>query len=584
MLLMGRTLQVRTVPERWLEAVLLVTPPSLFEAALQQYGFDAKRYGLALSATAMLIVLSGLGAWTIWRRWSDPRLLALAGLLWLSVMVVLMPLTGAGPFGLDLIHGTKAAIGAHLAAALAYAAVLASVSLHPESLATASPVRAPRVEQVGYAPTRRSALLLSAGAVSALVGTFLAARWGPKTELTNVIVVDSAERDSNRAAQATARPATRVPSATPDLATRPPAAAPATAVPAAVAAPPTAVPTLAPTTSATATPELEPPPIKRLSRDQGGVALASGRRPGELAAAITDADDFYIVSKNPAQDPFIERESWRLRVDGDVERPIQLDYRSLRNLPPVELAKTLECISNFVTKCELAPFGCDLISTANWKGARLGDVLALAGGLKPGVTSLLAVAADELTTTLPIDVALDPETLVVYEMNGSPLAREHGYPARILVPGRYGMKNAKWVIGLRPLQRDPNDWYGQRSWTRHAIVKTMTRIDAPARGVELPPGQHRIAGIAYAGDRGVAKVEVSADGGDRWQVAQLLEGPTGRDVWARWESSFMLPAGATLTLLARATDGTGELQVEPFSLPQPDGSTGWHSIEVRASA
>jgi DMSO/TMAO reductase YedYZ molybdopterin-dependent catalytic subunit len=269
-------------------------------------------------------------------------------------------------------------------------------------------------------------------------------------------------------------------------------------------------------------------------------------------------------------------------VDGEVGRTIQLDYMSLRNLPTVEVTKTQECISNFVAKCELAPFGCDLISTAHWKGVRLSDLLELAGGLRPGVVSLAVIAADEFSTALPIDAALAPDTLLVYEMNGQILPREHGYPARVLVPGRYGMKNAKWVVALRAMSREFIDWYGQRNWSRQGIVKTMTRIDYPAPGAVLPPGEHGIAGIAYAGDRGVAQVEFSADGGQTWQVAGLLEPAVGPDTWMRWQGRFRLPDRGELTLMSRATDGTGALQIEAFTLPQPDGGTGWHSIEVRA--
>ncbi|HEX2186068.1 MAG TPA: molybdopterin-dependent oxidoreductase, partial [Chloroflexota bacterium] len=323
---------------------------------------------------------------------------------------------------------------------------------------------------------------------------------------------------------------------------------------------------------------------RQLKRDNDGAVLPSGRPRGELAQPITSNDDFYIVTKNAAGDPVLHAEEWRLRVDGQVQRPIELDYASLRKLPAVEITKTLECISNFVCKCEMAPFGCDLISTARWKGVRLSDVLGLAGGLKPGVVSLAAIAADEFTTALPLEAALDPETLLVYEMNGQVLPREHGYPVRVLVPGHYGMKNAKWVVGLRPMGREFVDWYGQRQWSKQAVVKTMTRIDVPGPGAELPPGQHRIAGIAYAGDRGVAKVEFSADGGRTWRVAELLEPPAGRDTWVRWQGQFTLAPGAETTLVARATDGTGALQIEEFSLPQPDGGSGWHTADVRSLA
>ncbi len=308
--------------------------------------------------------------------------------------------------------------------------------------------------------------------------------------------------------------------------------------------------------------------------------LPLSRRPGELAELITSNDDFYIVTKNAAGDPVLRAADWRLRIDGDVQRTVELDYASLRNLPAVEVTKTLECISNFVDKCELAPFGCELISTARWTGTRLGDVLELAGGLRPGVVSLSTISADEFTAALPIDAALDPDTLLVYEMNGQVLPREHGYPVRVLVPGRYGMKNAKWVVALRALRREAIDWYGQRNWTKQGIVKTMTRIDVPAREAELPPGEHRIAGIAYAGDRGIAKVEYSPDGGSSWKVAETLEPAPGRDAWVRWEGRFTLPPATEMTLVARATDGTGTLQIEPFSLPQPDGGAGWHHAKV----
>jgi DMSO/TMAO reductase YedYZ molybdopterin-dependent catalytic subunit len=196
------------------------------------------------------------------------------------------------------------------------------------------------------------------------------------------------------------------------------------------------------------------------------------------------------------------------------------------------------------------------------------------------VAFVATISADEYTTALPIDVAMSPDALLVYEMNGQVLPREHGYPARILVPGRYGLKNAKWVVALRPMQREFVDWYGQRSWSREALVKTMTRIDIPAREARLQAGSQRIAGVAYASDRGIQKVEVSADGGESWSVAELIEPADGRDVWVRWQSRFTVEAGSDLTLIARATDGRGALQIEPFSLAQPDGAAGWNTITV----
>jgi DMSO/TMAO reductase YedYZ molybdopterin-dependent catalytic subunit len=402
-------------------------------------------------------------------------------------------------------------------------------------------------------PSRRTALLMIGGALTSYLATLVVVRSGLRTQYQQVIVLD---------------PQQPVPSGGVD---------PGHAHPEAIETNP--APGSQPVAAAG---PYEPPPARVLRRDQDGVVLPSGRRPGELAELITNNDDFYIVTKNAVGDPEPRAADWRLVIDGEVGRTVQLSYGSLRNLPPMEVTKTLECISNFVAKCELAPFGCDLISTAQWKGVRLSDLLELAGGVKPGVVALAVIAADEFTTAVPLDVALAPDTLLVYEMNGQVLPREHGYPARVLVPGRYGMKNAKWVVGLRAMSREFADWYGQRNWSRQAIVKTMTRIDYPAPGVLLPPGEHRIAGIAYAGDRGVARVEYSADDGATWAVADLLEAAPGQDTWVRWQGRFLLPDRTRLTLTARATDGTGALQPEAFSLPQPDGASGWFSLDVRA--
>jgi DMSO/TMAO reductase YedYZ molybdopterin-dependent catalytic subunit len=599
--LVQQLLQVRTVPERVLEATLLVIPPTLFEAGLQRYGFDAKRYAFAATVTLTLVLLTALGFLALWRRWSTWAIVALSLALWLVLMLVLLPLTGAGFFGIELVNGTRAAIGGHLAVALAYAASLAAVSTYVNRITGRSPTKRMRhgaptagrqtvvaADALPQPSSRRSALILAAAATTSLFGTMGVVRWSPRSNVTRVVVLDPEASNPEIPAATPGRTPAPAIQSTPDLMPAPAASeapSPAPTAPALVAADSTPTPIAQPlaTPMPVATQVLEPPPGRQLARDKDGLVLPSGRRPGELAELTTTNDNFYIVSKNPTGDPFLQLPEWHLRVDGAVQRPIEIDYGSLRNITPIEVTKTLECISNLVTKCELAPFGCDLISTARWKGARLRDILALAGELRREVSTVVVVAADDFTTTLPIDAVLDPDTLLVYEMNGQPLPREHGYPARVLVPGRYGMKNAKWVVALRPMIRDFDDWYGQRSWSKQAIVKTMTRIDTPRPNAELPPGQHRIAGIAYAGDRGVQQVEYSTDGGDQWHVAELIERLPERDVWMRWSGELTLAPGATLTLMARATDGTGALQIEPFSLPQPDGSSGWHSIEVRAT-
>jgi DMSO/TMAO reductase YedYZ molybdopterin-dependent catalytic subunit len=220
------------------------------------------------------------------------------------------------------------------------------------------------------------------------------------------------------------------------------------------------------------------------------------------------------------------------------------------------------------------------IGNARWKGARLRDVLGLAGGLKPGVRSIVFAGADEFTASLPPDPQLLDDALLVYEMNGQVLPIEHGYPARMLVPNRYGMKGAKWVVNIKPVTSVVVDWYGQRGWSREGIVRTMTRIDTPAEGQKLPPGEHRIAGIAYAGTRGISKVEYSADGGRTWRQARSIEQPDGSDTWLRWEGNFAFEGSRPADLAARAVDGAGQRQSEQVTPVEPDGQAGLDSITV----
>src|SRR5215831_5705436 len=438
-LLLRWTLQVRSVPERLVEWLLLFVPPSLFEAVLQWLGFDAKRYALYLA----VVVSFGLFAWLGWvvlrRKWA-PAVIGLIGVgVWLGVMLIIMPLTSAGVFAVDLLDGKRAAIGGYLALGLSYAAALALL-------------RTWVFKPLPGAASRRLALGLVGGAAIAYVGTYLSVLLLPHAAaVPDVVVVEEPPR--------------------PD----PPASVEASGPP----------PDAMPAPSATATPQPvavrlpEPSVSRELVRGKDGAVVPSIRPPGQLADPVTSNRDFYVVTKNAAGDPFIHPTDWHLLVDGEVARPFKLDYATLRKLPTVEVTKTLECISNFVGKPELAPFGAELISTAVWKGVAVRDILGLTGGPNAAATWAVAFGADEYTSALPMDVAMDPATLLVYEMNGDVLPYEHGYPARLLVPGRYGMKNPKWVIGMRPMSREFLDWYGQRNWSKDAVVRTMSRIDSP---------------------------------------------------------------------------------------------------------
>jgi DMSO/TMAO reductase YedYZ molybdopterin-dependent catalytic subunit len=564
MLFLRSALQVRTVPERVMEWLLLFIPLGTFEAILQRFGFDAKRYALGLAVAVTLVLLALLGYVILRRRWSIWAIAAMGVGLWLGIMLVVMPVTAAGFFAMDLLDGKRSTIGGYLAICLTYAATLGVTRLlmHPHALAdrfSGQPHRA-----TPDLAARRAAFGLVGGAAVAYLVTYLNARLLPaRTSVETLMLTDPQEP---------------VPSGGIDA----PNPHPNTI---ASQAPVDPVPT--PQTGAVLDRVSLPEPStsRQLTRDTDGAVLPSGRRPGELADATTPNDDFYIVTKNAAGDPVIHPEDWRLLIDGEVQASLQLDYAHLRKLPAVETVKTLECISNFVGKPHLAPFGAELISTAVWKGVRVRDILGLVGGAKPDATWVAVLGADEYSSALPLQAVLDSETLLVYEMNGDVLPREHGYPARLLVPDRYGMKSPKWVVGLRPMRREFSDWYGQRHWSKEGLVRTMTRIDAPAPGALVAPGEHQIAGIAYAGRHGIGRVEHSADGGATWQDADIepIDATGKPDRWVRWRARFTIAPGASATLVARATDGSGARQVEAFSLPEPDGGTGWPSIEVRAA-
>ena len=565
--------QVRTLPERVMEWLLIFVPLDLFEAGLARLGADAKDVALVGVMVGMAVVLFVIGLLALRLAPSTWWLLALGPLLWLLTMVIILPVTGAGFFGSQLLVSPLLTDASYAMVFLGYATTLVAGQLVFTAIgprpATAPPTRQPT--SPGRVPDgdRRSLLAGLLSAVVAFGVARVASQAGASSSLPLATlptpVVPTAAPSPTQPPQAAATPAS--------------AAAPAPAQ----AAAPTATPPPAPP-APTAVPALPtPPPERELARDQDGSLTAAGRPKGTLSPPITANNDFYVVTKNADGDPDVDPTTWRLMIDGEVQHPVQLDYPTLRALPSVTVVKTLECISNFTAMCNLTTFGCDLLSTANWTGVPLKDLIALAGGLKDGVQGFAILSVDEFSAGLPVDVAMDPNTLVVYDMNGTVLPREHGYPARLLVPGRYGMKNPKWIAAIRPMNQEYAGWYEQRGWNKDAIVKTMARIDLPVDGSTLPAGDQPVAGVAYAGDRGVSKVELSTDGGETWNPTSFIEPQQGTDTMVRWQTSISLASGQSDTLVVRATDGTGEVQTDEFSLPQPDGGSGRDTINVSAA-
>lgn len=312
-----------------------------------------------------------------------------------------------------------------------------------------------------------------------------------------------------------------------------------------------------------------------------------GGRPGTALTefgptpALTPVEDFYRIDKNLVP-PAVDGASWRLAVDGLVDRNLSYSLDDLRAKPRQEAFRTLECISY-----EVVP-GDDLISNQRWGGVRISDLLADAG-VQPEARFVLFEAVDGYTESIPLEVALHPETWVADEMGppGTPLTAAHGFPARVLIAGRFGMKQPKWLTRIRLAVADVPGYWEQRSWDREAVVVTMSRIDWPRPNDEVPVGEpFMVYGIANSGDRGISRVEVSADDGQSWQDAEVepIADPLGPLTWVRWRVPVRVPAPGVVRLAARATDGRGEVQDGTPRSPLPAGATGWHRVRLVASS
>ena len=292
----------------------------------------------------------------------------------------------------------------------------------------------------------------------------------------------------------------------------------------------------------------------------------------DLTALVTPVGSFYVVDGALA-DPVIDPETWRLDVGGMVARPLRLSLEDLLAFPAVERFQTLECISNSV--------GGDLISTTRWTGVELRRVLEAAGP-RPGSVEVVFRSADGYSESLPLAAASDPTTLIAYGMDGRALSVEHGFPARILSTGTYGMKNPKWLVEIELVTSPYDGFWETRGWSKPATVKTWCRIDTPPSG-RRGPGPRSIAGIAFAGDRGISRVEVSTDDGKTWTRAEL-EPSLSPLSWVRWRFDWIPTRTGLHTIRARAWDGEGTVQTSEFAPPHPDGASGYPVIAFTVDA
>ncbi|MDQ6808276.1 MAG: molybdopterin-dependent oxidoreductase [Verrucomicrobiota bacterium] len=297
---------------------------------------------------------------------------------------------------------------------------------------------------------------------------------------------------------------------------------------------------------------------------------------GRSVQAITPNEQFYCVTKNVI-DPDVNAALWRLEVSGRVDRRQTYRLDRLRGLPAITQETTLMCISN----------GLDagLMSNAVWKGVSMATLLQ-AAGVQSGATKVRLHGVDNYTDTFPLEKALDPTTLIAYEMNGEPLPQRHGFPARAIVPGYFGEKHVKWITRIEVGDDSVLGFYEQQGWGPDFIVPTRSRIDEPADGTSFDVGAAArvvtVRGVAFGGDRGIQRVEVSFSDGGTWTDAHL-DYPGTRLTWALWSFAWHPPEADDYMLVVRATDGEGEVQELEEDRPFKSGTTGFHKIMVHVT-
>jgi DMSO/TMAO reductase YedYZ molybdopterin-dependent catalytic subunit len=298
---------------------------------------------------------------------------------------------------------------------------------------------------------------------------------------------------------------------------------------------------------------------------------------GGVVQPITPNDLFYCVTKNVV-DPRVNVHLWHLEVNGLVQNPTTYRFEDLKGFTAVEQETTLMCISN----------GLDagLMSNAIWKGLPMRDLIDPAAPLSDAAKVRLH-GVDNYTDTFPLEKALEPTTLVVYEMNSAPLPHRHGYPLRVIVPGYFGEKHVKWLTRIELAGADAKGFYETQGWGPDFVVPTRSRIDVPEHESRFSLGELRtpieVKGVAFGGDRGISRVELSFDDGTTWDDVKI-DYPGTQLTWALWSYQWQPEDADDYTLVVRATDGEGALQEWEADRPFKSGVTGFHKIIVHIAA
>ncbi|QYH35139.1 molybdopterin-dependent oxidoreductase [Salinibacterium sp. M195] len=302
-------------------------------------------------------------------------------------------------------------------------------------------------------------------------------------------------------------------------------------------------------------------------------ASASLDVPG-ISTLITPNSNFYRIDTALVV-PNVDADEWRLRITGMVENEIEISFAELLELPLVETAATLSCVSNVV--------GGDLVGNAMWLGYPIRDLLAKAQPLA-GADMVLSRSIDGFTASTPLEALQDEnrESILAVGMNGEPLPQQHGFPVRMVVPGLYGYVSAtKWVVEMQVTRfADATAYWTDRGWSAKGPVKVQSRIDVPSRSSSVQAGTVAVAGVAWAPNTGITRVEVRIDGGS-WVAAELATAISA-DTWVQWVYPWEATSGEH-SIEVRATDAEGTTQSGVPIPVVPDGAEGWHGISVQVA-
>jgi DMSO/TMAO reductase YedYZ molybdopterin-dependent catalytic subunit len=314
--------------------------------------------------------------------------------------------------------------------------------------------------------------------------------------------------------------------------------------------------------------------------DPFGGSLTSGPAaspsPDELAARsaavqgtrseLTANEDFYRIDIN-TRAPDVDGAAWRLRVTGLVDRPLELTLDEIRAMPSQTQILTMQCISNNI--------GGDLTSSSRWTGVRFKDLLDQAG-IQPSAAGAYITSTDGFYEYVVMEDIMDERTLLVYNMNGVPLPEEHGFPLRIYIPDRYGMKQPKWIENIELIDGERRGYWVERGWSKEARPQTVSVVDTVA--VDPETGMAITGGIAWAGGRGISRVEVQVDSAG-WNEAELIAPPLSPLNWMLWRYEWPHEAGRH-TVEVRTYDTNGLIQDPERRSTRPNGATGIHSVTV----